>query len=452
MKTTRSFNVIVSVFIAFSMLTGCSKAVERTLLGGREDGYSVAYNVDGAALNGKKVDLSQVVAIIPLYEIANSSAYAKDRSQLVFVFKDGSYKIQDNHYMFLKQIAWTDKGVFYSDRKNDYFIDATTNIIHVTKHEKTDFEYTTYALDDTHSMTMYNKGLGVKNDGILSVASSHGDFQEITYDTGDHSGLGDNVALCENGNSYEVSNNSWTTHRDTTVMYQLSEKHMPVYKKVQEITRVSARDFENSSDILAITHNDPAIEIHGEGSHTTVCKDNWIYSTIQIGHDLTSYLNMPKGFPLGILKWNAVTGEHIIIVLRDEEGNLLRTPYGDQWNCIQQSRGSLYRNSFIIMSCDSGTIADVDLSTGKTREIITGLVPKEKMPAGRFYLECTDKYVYRSWIPINDNLGKQSSITKYSRYTKAVMEKINIDDKFTQYEQTDTVQPGYVAFNPKLLK
>ena len=104
-----------------------------------------------------------------------------------------------------------------------------------------------------------------------------------------------------------------------------------------------------------------------------------------IGKALASYHSNEKGFILGILKWNVISGEYAITVLRDEEGKLLYDPYGSQWNGITYMSGSPYDNSFIVASSDSGSIFNADLTTGKMTEIVPPLVPKDKWPVGNVF-------------------------------------------------------------------
>lgn len=452
MKQGHFYKTLLVVSLVCSLLGGCMPFVNGTQGNDRGDGYSRDFDIDGSQINGSYIDLSRVAAIVPLYELSDTTQYPKDRSQLAFINKDGSYTIQDNSYMFGKQVAWTPRGVFYSDRKYDYFIDAHSNIVKATKHEKTEFEYHTYALDDSHSLTMYNKGIGEKDNGVLSVSSPDGKYKEFTYSLHDENIMGQNIAVCENGNSYDIAADGQRLDRPANVMYQLSEKNKPIYKKVHEIKSVTKKDFSNAPDVLAYTENKPAIGIMGFAQTVTECKSNWIYSVVEIGKDLTSYDSNEKGFVLGILKWNVNNGKYSVTALRDEHGKLLYSPYGSQWNGITYTSGSLHENSFIVASYDSGAIFNVDLATGKTTELASPLVSRDKWPIAKISLDCTHEYIYQTWLPINDRLGKHSYITIYSRKTGKLISHIKIDDKFTEHIQTDTVQPGAVALNPKLLE
>ncbi|WP_418969290.1 hypothetical protein [Alloscardovia omnicolens] len=452
MRQMRLLKTLLVASLVCSLVGGCSYIVGVIRGSNRGDGYSREFNIDGSKLDGLRVDLSDVIAIVPLYELADSTTYPKDRSQIAFIYKDGTYKIQDNSYMFGKHVVWTSKGVFYSDRKYDYFIDAHSNKIKVTKHQKTEFEYTTYALDESHSLTMYNKGIGTKDNGVLSVSSSDGEYNEFTYTQQNEGILGENVAVCENGNSYHVAPDNERFDRPINVMYQLTEKNTPTYKKVHDIKTVNAQDFSNAQEVLEYTENKPAIRVRGYGKPLTVCKNNWIYSAVEIGKDLTSYDSNEKGFLLGILKWNVISGEYAITVLRDQHGQLLYSPYGSQWNGTMYTSGSLNENSFIIASYDSGSIFNADLTTGKMTEIVPPLVSEDKWPIGRVFLDCTDEYIYQTWLPINDGLGKHSYINVYSRKTNKLVSSLKIDDNFTKHIQIDTVQPGVVALNPKLFR
>lgn len=114
--------------------------------------------------------------------------------------------------------------------------------------------------------------------------------------------------------------------------------------------------------------------------------------------------------------------------------------------------GSLNENSFIIASYDSGAIFDVDLTTGKTTEIVPPLVPEDKLPVGNVFLDCDAERIYQIWLPINAGLGEHSHINVYSRKTYKLISSLKIDDKFTNHIQTDTVQPGVPALNPRLLE
>lgn len=452
MSLQRCMKTLLVATLVCSLVGGCSSIIRAIRGGNRGDGYSYEFNIDGSRYNGSQVDLSRVVAAVPLYELADTTTYPKDRSQIAFIYKDGTYEIQDNSYMFAKQIAWTAEGIFYSDRKYDYFIDAHSHRIKATKHDKTEFEYATYALDDSHALTMYNKGIGTKDNGVLSVSSSDGGYNEFTYTLQNENILGENVAVCENGNSYDVAADGERFDRPTNVMYQLSEKNKPVYKKVHDIKTVSAQDFSNAQDVLEYTENKPAIGVKGSGKPLTACKNNWIYSVVEIGKDLTSYSSNEKGFLLGILKWNVISGEYTITVLRDQHGQLLYSPYGSQWNGTMYTSGSPNENSFIIASYDSGSIFNADLTTGKMTEIVPPLVPKDKWPVGNVFSNCDAERIYQIWLPINVGLGEHSHINVYSRKTYKLISSLKIDDKFTNHIQTDTVQPGVPALNPRLLE
>lgn len=452
MSLQRCMKTLLVATLVCSLVGGCSSIIRAIRGSNRGDGYSYEFNIDGSRYNGSQVDLSRVVAAVPLYELADTTTYPKDRSQIAFIYKDGTYEIQDNSYMFGKRIAWTAEGIFYSDRKYDYFIDAHSHRIKATKHDKTEFEYTTYALDDSHALTMYNKGIGTKNNSVLSVSSRDGEYKDFTYILRNESILGYRVAVCENGNSYDVGTNDEILDRPANVMYQLSEKNKPVYKKVHVIKTVNAQDFSNAQDVLEYTDNKPTMGIAGLGEPLTACKNNWMYSMVIIGKALASYHSNEKGFILGILKWNVISGEYAITVLRDEEGKLLYDPYGSQWNGITYMSGSPYDNSFIVASSDSGSIFNADLTTGKMTEIVPPLVPKEKWPVGNVFSNCDAERIYQIWLPINVGLGEHSHINVYSRKTYKLISSLKIDDKFTNHIQTDTVQPGVPALNPRLLE
>ena len=61
--------------------------------------------------------------------------------------------------------------------------------------------------------------------------------------------------------------------------------------------------------------------------------------------------------------------------------------------------GSLNENSFIIASYDSGAIFDVDLTTGKTTEIVPPLVPEDKLPVGNvFWIAMPNAYTKSGFL------------------------------------------------------
>ncbi|TCD54935.1 hypothetical protein EJ419_00640 [Alloscardovia theropitheci] len=411
---------------------------------------------DVKELNGKHIDLSHVILIIPLYEFADSTSIPEDRSQIVFIHDDGTYEIQDNHYMFSKTVAWTDRGVFYSDWKYDYFIDMKTEIMHVTPHEKTEFEYTTYEIDDSHVATMYNKGIGLKDNGLLSVSSADDPhtYEELTYTVGDEFTLGSNVGACANGNTYEIGVAGVGSAEPTNVMYQLSEKDKPVYKKVHSIKATNVNYFDDFSEIHQYTGNQTTVAFgSGFGYPSTVCSDNWIYGLVDIGKSLDGYgEENPKGYIKALMKWNVISGENSFLPLRDEHNKIMYSPYGDKWNTIQYTNNSLESNQFIMSSMDTGAIAAVDMETGIVTQIAPPLVSSDKWPIGNVKINCSRAYIYQTWIPMNDDLGKHSYINVYSRETYKLINTIKIDDSFTQYEQNNSVQSGFPVFNPDYLK
>ncbi len=444
--------MIMALIHTLVVLSGCSVLPKYFGMSTvTSEGYSTESSVDGMERNGERIDLSKVVGVVPFYQIADSSQPATDRSQVGFIYTDGSYKIIDNSFMFGNRAAWTTHGLFYSDRKYDYFISNKTNALQVTPHKKTDFQYTTYPIDESHALTMYNKGIGENDNSTLSVSSTNGVFKEVSFTQGDSNIIGENISICENGNSYDIATNDGDSDNPTTAMYQLSSGAQPLFKKVQEIRTISQGELQSSPGLLEVTHHKPVFGIMSSSMPSNPCIANWIYSIVEIGRNIASYDSNPRGFAHAVLRWNVETGEHDFTVLKDSKDHIIYTHHGDPWAGIQLTTNSLQGNELTILDYDTGTIAVVDMTTGRMQEISELLAPKELQPIGKVFTTCSENYIYQTWIPINDNLGKHSYINMYSRHSHKLVKSFKIDDELTKYQQTESIQPGYMVLNPTLL-
>lgn len=426
----RVVRILLIVPLVLSLLSGCS--IFQSIVQKESSAEKIT---DG------HVDLSHVVAVVPLY---TSQQTKKWISQIAYIFDDGSFKIHENAGMFGKEAAWTKKGIFYSDEKNDYFVSSQTNTIRATRHPKTVFQYVTYALDDNRVMTTYNAGMDEKNNGENSIATSGGKYVSAIYTQGSESLTAGNVGVCENGNSYQIGTDKYFDKQPEVDIYQFSEKNKPLYKKVQTIDHVQLSDFANSSDVNRFTKGAPIIDASG-GGITTPCINNWIYTVVEIGRDARSYDDV--GYNLGIMKWNVETGKFKITPLYEESGKLFVTPYGDQWNDFENDSYALQGDNYIFVSGYSGAVASVNLKTGVVHEIVHGSHNSDDWSGFRIFSSTTNRYIFTSDIPMNVEKDSHAYFYVHSREGKLI-KKFSISDDFVAYCSDNDFIIGRPAYNP----
>lgn len=424
--------VVVAVTFVMSLVGGCSYRLGQ--IGGylSGSGYSTEFKTDGMRLNGTKVDLSQVLAIVPLEEPSSKGELPKDRSQVAFIYRDGSYKVQDNSYTGGKAVAWTKKGVFYSDRKYDYFIDAQTNILRVTKHEKNENQYGTYALDDDHAMTQLA-------DNTISVAASDGSYVETKAKVSSNDFLGDSVTVCSGGNSYQVVSDSLDEQLEMT---QLSDHNKPMFKKIYTVKALKAKDFSDPKVVMKHTKNKPYVEVD---NGYMPCVNNTIYSMAHISEQ-NSQEEEPT-YMLTLMKWNVETGKYSFTVLRDTTGKILYAKAGSEWNSSEISANSVKDNKIIFTSEDSGAIVQADVNSGVATTVVKALADYRHWPVDSV-VDTSDKYIYQKQI---SSYGVDAPcINVYSRDTFKRMKQIKIDNKILSEEQKSLGIAGEAALNPKI--
>lgn len=66
MSLQRCMKTLLVATLVCSLVGGCSSIIRAIRGSNRGDGYSYEFNIDGSRYNGSQVDLSRVVAAVPL--------------------------------------------------------------------------------------------------------------------------------------------------------------------------------------------------------------------------------------------------------------------------------------------------------------------------------------------------------------------------------------------------
>lgn len=153
---------------------------------------------------------------------------------------------------------------------------------------------------------------------------------------------------------------------------------------------------------------------------------------------------------LAIMKWSVDTGDYSLTTLKDSSQKIIHSS-GERWGgfVALSDQGALKGNSLIFYNNYDGEIFSADVTSGIVHTVgRPKLVGSVSPYNGRITVKTTPTHLYETVIPINDGAGTHSFIDIYDRRTEQLVTTVHIDDEFTKYQQTNTVQPNDPAFNP----
>jgi hypothetical protein len=385
------------------------------------------------------VTLKDVAFAIPLYEIAGSMV-SVDRSQMVFVYKDGSYQIHDGTAMFDLAPVWTHKGLSFADRTDDYFVGENPQDTKTVPHKKTDFQYASIALGSDQRLTIYNTGMQDKVDGRAIITDSVGHSSTKAYST-KGTLAATSLTSCGSLTLGVVGDESDFTRLH---LYRFADHERIGFKKLKNL-QIEAKSF--SSEVLRTIDGVPTMEDLVVGSTSLPCADDTIHFIAKVSKTQTEASTevLISG------SWNIKTGKARYVPLRNSDGSLITNEYGDyggEWSGYDYDQQSFDGSTHTFVSSETGRLMQTDVKTGVTRVLdapkITGGAPYN----GRIYLRSSKTRFYVFMLPMNDNGGIHSTVRIYDRRTTKLIKVFTIDDSFTHHLQTDSVQNGSPVINP----
>lgn len=394
------------------------------------------------SLTHEEARLDNVVAAIPLYELAVSN---RDQSQMTLIYTDGSYALLTGSSMFSLTAEWTEKGLFYQDSKKDYFIGADPSQTSIQNNPKTDFQYGSIALDAASVMTVYNTGLQDENDGQLQVLNSNGSHSDIAdYSTSKYGGWGASLAVCGQ-TPYLISSENLSPdplRNPSALLAKGSDGDNLQYQLIHEIS-FRKQDFPPS--VGTIVGDEPYV--YGFNLPATIpCHNNHlIFPAIAQQNS-----SIDEIVTIVLINWNVETGEYSVDTLKDSDGEPLTSKSGTGWSNIRPlDSGSLKGYDLLFFNENDGTILSTDVRTGVVHVVgKPKLIGKMNPYNGKIQVRTTPTRIYETVIPINTGAGTTSFIDIYDRQTEKLIKTLTINNAFTKYQQNNTVQPGTLAINP----
>ncbi|MCI1978376.1 MAG: hypothetical protein LKJ44_01455 [Bifidobacteriaceae bacterium] len=392
--------------------------------------------------SSQSVRLDDVVAAIPLYELADSD---KDRSQMALIHSDGSYELLQGSAMFSQFAVWTKSGLFYQDSTKDYFIGADPTDTKVTENPKTDFEYGSIALNKDRALTVYNSGLQDRFDGQLQISHADGTHSASTkYSTNESGGWGVSLALCGT-TPYILSSGNLdpdSPAEDSALLATAGTGATPRYRLIQQVD-FDDDDFPASQYALLGDH--PYVDSYNGGS--IPCRNDTLVFPVRAMRDSVEHTETGV---LAVMKWNVKTGRHSLTVLKDADGTIPHYT-GKEWEGLASlaDTGALQGDDLVFYNNYTGRILSADITTGTLHTIGAPTLTGSTNPYnGNITVRTSPTHLYETIIPLSDTAGTRSFIDVYDRRTERLVKTLTIDDGFTTYEQTDTVQSGDPALNP----
>lgn len=374
----------------------------------------------------KSVDISavrlhDVVAVVGLNPQPRDIVRVK-KGYVAFVHRDGSYQVVNTSGMAIQQIVWSDGGVFFADRDNDYHIAGRPGDSYVQQSPKTDVQAQMLSVGNDSVVGIYDKGFSADSPNQLEVQWMTP--QPRTIVSSQASPIR-NSAQCLSG-VFGVSLDSETFGQsDNYVLNAITES--------SAVSKVAESDISNKHFVIYANYNGvPCIQ------------DRMVLFASQIPSGDASDSNL-----LTLIQWDTKTHKTQSRNVHTADGRKVQFDGLDNIDLAYGAHSLLPDGTLVAANRVDGSLFIIDLDTGT---MLRHIPPPQKLTTrdGMYDVQFTKHYVYQMLTPFGD-APYPAKIFVYGKSNWEKVGEIELKGKFndmlshrTQYSPT-----GFAA-NPNM--